>query len=241
LLILIVPMGFLAGALQWPKTWRELDESDLLFLAVVVAGLLVCLPGSKAGSGSTHLLPLAPYTGFLFAHSLRRGAAQPGVGRGMIIAAVWLMAGSAASLLKAHEIWTTCRARPPLEAAEDLSALLQRYPPAQMQMGIGDFEHYPLTFCSPRLYRFGAPRLLEGSSWMDMKASGLNATPLERELQEKSFRFWLFPHGDQPFTLRSWYDQTPLFTESIRDALLRNYAIVESTPWWDVYEARPSR
>jgi hypothetical protein len=104
-------------------------------------------------------------------------------------------------------------------------------------MGCGGEGQYSLTLLSPLLYQAGAPRVADMGTCMDMKAAGLSLRPLEESFHNRAFKFWLIPHGDTPFTMVDYYDNTPLFESSVIQTFRNNYSIVATTRYYDVYEA----
>jgi len=235
--ILLIPLVFLPRSIDVAGQFRSLDESTLLFLSLVGTGLLVCMPASKAGAGAHHLLPLTPYVGYLWASTLAAHTPRDRQAWGLGIGFLWLISFYSQMVYQTRPFWLRYRDGVAAEAVADLRTLLTRYNPQDLQMGCGGERRYPLTFYSPWIYQDGAPRVVDTGSCMDMKESGLSLRPLENSLRERTFRIWLIPRDDKPFSIISYYDAKPLFDDSVAEAFLRNYSIVESTRYYDVYQA----
>jgi hypothetical protein len=59
-------------------------------------------------------------------------------------------------------------------------------------------------------------------------------------ISKKLADVWLIPHGDQPFTIRSFYPPSPeLFDDAFRASFAENYQRVGSSRFFDVYQAKP--
>jgi hypothetical protein len=237
---LLIPLALLPCPIDWARLLRWLNETNLLFISLVGVGLLVCVPASKAGAGPHHLLPLAPYVGYLLASRLAVHPLRDWNPWCLVIGFLWVVCSYPQTFFVSRPFWDRGQDRLAGEAITDLRAILSGYNPQDIQMGCGGKDHYGLTFDSPWIYKFGAPRVTDPASCMDIKASGLTLRPLEESLRNKIFKIWLIPRGDQPFSMISYYDDRPLFDDSVAQTLLRNYSIVESARFYDVYQANGS-
>ncbi|MEZ0297102.1 MAG: hypothetical protein ACAI35_11665 [Candidatus Methylacidiphilales bacterium] len=213
-------------------------ENAIFSISILVCALIVCIPASKAGAGPNHLLPFAPYAGYMFCIVMASPREWPG--RHWLISSLigilWLTIAIIETLY-AGFICVRIAQSPVVQVGEELQVILQRYPARQMQMGVGGNWTYETTFSCPLLYAAGGPRVLDPGSFMDMQESGLSDAPLVNSLRNQSFRYWLIPKGAAPFTSINWYTNRDLFSNSVRETFSTHYQKTETTRFFDIYQA----
>ncbi len=74
-----------------------------------------------------------------------------------------------------------------------------------------------------------------------MNYAGVGCDFLQQSLTKEEFRYWIIPAGDQPFTFQSYYTQKPLFDPSVGQLFLAHYQKVDSSGFYDVYQAKGKR
>jgi len=235
---LVFPVIFFVGHPRLKLQWREATEETILLYAVLVAGLLVCIPASKAGAGWHHLLPLTVYVGYLFCLLLASSTGPLKFRWVTAAVVVWAFFTYNRVVHNCSYVIWSLENIPAQLVQDDLRQILQVYPVAETQMGVGRGGGYIFTFYSPWLYREGTPCVINVGAFMDMKEAGLTASALKTSLETEQFRYWLIPRDGPPFTMNSWYDSLPLFDYSLAQTFSQHYVRVNSTPFFDIYQAR---
>jgi len=239
-LLVLAPLLLWAGRIALPFARSKVNETTLLFAAILVSGILLSIPASKAGGGPWHYIPFFPYIAYLFCLCLERRpqSIRPTV---MTVLAVLFVLFAYLNCLKVtRNLWKFCKSPTSLELQlADLRHVLAKYPAADTQMGAGDIDNYQSTNVVPALYQAGQLCVVNIGSYMDMDESGIDSAPLKDSLEKEAFRYWLIPKGDAPFSMISLYwPQHPLFDESVGRTFLEHYAKVDSSEYFDIYQAK---
>ncbi len=121
---------------------------------------------------------------------------------------------------------------------DDLRQILQIYPAAKMQMGVGRGGGYMFTFYAPWIYREGTPCVANIVACMDLKEVNLYPQALKTSIETEQYSYWLIPRDGPPFSMDSWYDFQPLFDDSMRQAFAEHYVLVNRSNFYDIYGAK---
>ena len=209
-----------------------------LLAGIAVSFAVAVASGAKVGSGPHHLLPLTPYVVFLLAHIV--GA--PGSRRHAEGAtdSAWTLFTLAALLCHAQPILTTARDIATYysvaPAARDLRTLLRRYGDAEIGIG-GEgvaYHHYWLKAIQVAHNR----RLtIDSGPLMDLQRAGFTTEGYRARIKSCATRQWIIP-GGEPWSLNSWYDGRPLFSEGFREDFDRHYEKVHTGTAFTVWICR---
>ena len=236
-LMQLFPLVLFAAHRRLQLGWSKSSEETILFLAFLLAGALVCIPASKAGSGPHHLVPFTVYVGYFFCAGLVDSVRRLRLTWAAGVFMVWGLFTYTKAASACLHLWEL-RQLPDRFVQTDLRQILMKYPATEMEMGAGDDSGYGVTFYSPWLYREGAPCVLDIGAYMDMKESGLGSGALSTSMAKEQFRYWLIPRDNRPFSMYSPYDEKPLFDESVGQLFLKHYGKIDTTPYFDVYQAK---
>jgi hypothetical protein len=240
LLRLVVLLTPFLVSVSWSRSWGRWSEDQILFGMLLLAAGIMILPTSVQGAGPHHLVPFLPIVAYLFCAALHESPKGMPVTRVVVFALVALFCACqfARDVVLLRTVHRTVVAAQAQAVQADLRHILSVYPPSQIQMGIGDDKDYALTLYSPILYATGQPCVVHGCSYMDRKIAGLGDEPLRKILLAEQYRIWLVPRNDQPFSLTSFYDESTIFSESVRETFAQHYAKTASSPFYDIYQAK---
>lgn len=227
---------------KW-KFWTADRELKTIGISILVGMVIVLAPASKEGAGYHHAWPFIPWIAWFtvrWLHSLRAIPVSPRVVR---LARICLFAWIG---LLAFHVWESANAIggyfrqcPRLAYVEqDIKDILRRYDGVPVQMGYGSDRGYSLTYFRPYVYARDTPCFVDAPSAMDFVAAGGSLEPDLKAMLARKQDVWLIPKGDVPFSMKTWYmPRTLLFGESFEKAFRENYTKVDSSLFFDIYEA----
>jgi hypothetical protein len=206
--------------------------------ALVLALLLLVIIAGKPGAGPHHLIPMIPVVAFGVAPGLRRFETK--ALRGRLVASgliAVLVTGFAVAVPQVGFRVKRLHSLEQLPVAQEVSAVMARYPGRTISMGYGTRADYFVTFFRAPLVWARNPYLIDAASVMDMKLAGLSIpkstyTALERCEVE----IWLIPRGARPFSMDTAYEpHPPLFEERFQRAFLETHVPREGGRFFDLW------
>jgi hypothetical protein len=224
-----------------------LRQHGLSLASVLIAAGLLALLGSKNGSGPPHLMPYVAVVVFFGLHLWRSGldASWRSSGRFMAAGAVvlcCLLATFSYGYVKIYQAFRVLNGASATEAKSvetDILDILQRRGTDHLLlMGVGDKKSYPQTYLRELLVFHGMPMGITVVPIMDWKQAGVAHPDLDRmrEALAQSHPgkgiIWLIPKGTIPFSF--------VFNAEFRATFAKEYALRESTPYFDLYFERPA-
>jgi len=246
--ILIPPGCFLfwqygsVGIRSWFDTYR------LIFVASILAALLLLLAASKSGSGPHHFLPFLPALAFLVAvatsrvYSYRPTTNWSVYGFWAPVTAFLLAAIIKAGLALYFGLKVVMAQANGDLIAQNLAEIVADNPGRNIYMGYGDGSRYTVTFLRTELAYAGHPYLIDASALMDFQHSGMEIpqVTIDHMLADKS-SIWLIPAGQEPFEITNWYYRFQgrfLFEDNFRSAFNESFQRQSSTDFFDLYIQR---
>ena len=187
-----------------------LKSRERIYLAAYLGcALLVLLPATKVGANHHYYLPFLPLAVDLTLRGLAAAGERPRARQALAILIVLLlfMAGqSEKRFLKALE-WTQSR-----DVVAEIGQILRDHPGTTIQMGVGgpNTEEKFFLYSWRNLPVFaGGPYTMDSGIVMEMTKLGV-PMPAEaiRRMAACETQLWLTPQGEEPFSLKGYYEQT---------------------------------
>jgi hypothetical protein len=227
---ILLLIGSVSQAMRTTRQWRGLA------FTLLGAECLVLVVASKPGAGIHHFIPfLAPHA--LLFQELYAQIAPTAAGRAVATVAIAVLgmvtptAQSYGSLL-AFDLSAPEQTR----QRDELLELATRYP--RGMIGVADFESYGLTKLRPWLTARGTPQTDYGA-FMDLQLSGLSDAALSSAFARCAIPFVYMPKPGAPFTLPSFYNAQPLFSDELRREFAARYAHLAAERYFDVFACHP--
>jgi hypothetical protein len=219
----VIAFALLSGA-------RRAAQVERWYFLGVLATLVVLLyPSTFPGANGYHLLPAVP----VLADSFSRLRHQS-------VAIRW----SPVALFLFAAIFSFLKpdAMEGLQGSKALAAealeLTHRQSATTVQMGYGDTPRSYLTSQSTKtaLALNGYPAAIDAQVTMELRYIGIDGSARWiPDLARCRFALWLLPKDEQPFAVRSYYDNQPVFSADFRRAFLENYVRTESSDHFDIW------
>lgn len=231
---------------------RQQKFATFLPIASSFAGvLLVIVIGAHPAAGEYHLIPFIPILVYLTADlylavppQIRPAAWWPALktlARSTLLPA-WIIAAAATLIIGQIQIGFYDFILPDeRDIQTDLLALKSQYAAYTLQMGYGDVASDRSTYFRPWLYTGDTEYVLDSQAMMDMQGVGVEIPAATLAVfKTQQYDIWLIPRAAVPFSLRnSWFDdRPPLFGPEFQRAFLDNYHKVDSSQYYDVWQAR---
>jgi hypothetical protein len=210
--------------------------------------LAVCVIAAKRGAGSYHLIPFIPVVAYLTGAiwlELRPQIEQaefgsPARGRLLLaIAALWVCFALARAAIGAAPLQPLLLDTQGDQVQADLLQISRKYAGYSQQIGYGGDLGYRATFFRPLVYN-RREYFVDAPSLMDLRESRIDYTVMLQKLfTAQSVDCWLIPRDDAPFSMDTRYEaNVPLFSDATRQAFQANYMKVDSSRFYDVWQAR---
>jgi len=246
-----VPALMFALKIRDAAAFRELMlEGKWFILATFVASVLIGLVGSKIASGPAHFAPLIPVVFCIYCmllpaigSSVPKKASQDDLTMLKILASVLVACFLTWNVIAVHQQYRLLSALKIINTNStliyaDINDIVKQLPGKSVSMGYGSSQ---TTFLSQHflpLVFAGNPYYFNFSSMMGFHGHFLSVRS-RAVIKDKLVDYWLVPRGDQPFTIRSYYQPNPeLFDEDFRKAFAENYVHKGASRFFDVYEAK---
>jgi hypothetical protein len=216
-----------------------LKSRERIYLAVYVAcAVLVLFPATKTGASHHYYLPLLPVLVDLTLRALSAAGPRPLVERVFAVLTVLLlfMAGQTEKRFFKVLEWTESR-----EVVAEIEEVLRSHPGTAIQMGVGG----PRTEEKFYLYSWrnlpvfvGGPYTMDSGIVMEMTKLGV-AMPAEaiRRMAACETQLWLTPHGEQPFSLIGYYEQT-VYDPVFRQTFAAHHHLESSGKYFDLWRCQ---
>ena len=214
-----------------------------LFVAMLLTGFV----GSKGASGPAHFAPFLPLLVYAFCLFLSRdifSGKTEATFSGQAAQACLAAFAAVAIFLAAHQQYRFLTAMNTLNqntevVDADVTAIIKAFPGKTICMGYGSNQTFFLSQQLLPLLFAGNPLYFEFSAMQAFHEKGLSSKGRE-VISKKLADIWLIPHGDQPFTVRSFYQPyPPLFDDDFRASFAANYKLVGSSHFFDIYQSKP--
>ncbi|MDO8607453.1 MAG: glycosyltransferase family 39 protein [Phaeospirillum sp.] len=207
-----------------------------LYLATYVGcGLLVLFPATKVGGSHHYYLPLLPVLIDLSLRALAVAGERLIVRRALAIVAVLLLFMAAQT---ERRFFKTLEWKDAREVSAEIDSVIRANPGVPIQMGVGGprtEEKFYLYSWRNLLVFAGGPYTLDTAIVMEMTKLGV-AMPAEtiRRMAACETRLWLIPHGEAPFSLIGYYNQT-IYNDAFRQAFADHHRLDSSGTYFDLW------
>ena len=123
---------------------------------------------------------------------------------------------------------------------KDLKDINKQYPDLAIHMGIGEYKDYKYTYYRPALVYMGNPYYIDFPIYMAYQNANLvNRNQLAQIFEACKIDIWLIPKGNVPFRMGNFaVNHVPLFDQELRNSFLNNYALINSSKFFDIYKCR---
>lgn len=238
----------IAAPLAWALASAEAPLSRALKSAILgfAAGLaFVTIVAAKPGAGAPHLLPEVVNLVFLLASLTAREPPKRAPSPHATLRACLTLAATLVVLPEAIQVerWVAMQLsdfRRARQEVTEVESILRQHPGESIAMGYGGEATYPLSHLGVLLAFHGIQPRLVAAALMDFRAAGepvLSASTYD-DLAHCNPRIWLIPHGDEPFSLHSFYDHRLLFPQEFRQSFAAHYGPEENEGYFDLWICR---
>jgi hypothetical protein len=216
--------------------FAALRGRERLYLAAYVACVLLALfPATKLGGSHHYYLPFLPILIDLTLRALAAAGERPLARRvvvGLIALVLFLAAQTERRFFKMMD-WAEAR-----RIVAEIEAVIRANPGVPIQMGVGgpraEEKFYLYSWRNLPVF-VGGPYTLDTGIVMEMTKLGI-AMPAEtvRRVAACETRLWLVPHGEAPFSLIGYYNQT-IYDEIFRRAFFAHHHLEASGAYFDLW------
>ena len=207
------------------------------WIGVVLIEILIATAGSKPGAGVHHLIPIVVLNSYLYDVQLRKinnnESNFSGLKIGFAILALYVLSfvwkNVYGSEIKNYEAIES-----QFQAKHELQKFAEKYP--DLLMGVTDKtnENYRLTFLRPYLVKPSAPQF-EYAGFMDLNYSGVSDQVLTDALRQCSYKYIVMPNHGEHFSIKNFYTNEPLFSETSRSVFRAHYQLLQSGSYFTVF------
>lgn len=207
-----------------------------LYLAAYVGCvLLVLFPATKFGGGHHYYLPFLPILIDLILRALTVADERPPARRVLVGAMAFLLFMAAQSERRFFKVleWNDAR-----QVAAEIEAVIRANPGVPTQMGVGgprtEEKFYLYSWRNLPVFA-GGPYTIDTGIVMEMVKLGI-AMPAEtlRRVAACETRLWLIPHGEAPFSLVGYYNQT-IYDETFRRIFTAHHHLEAGGAYFDLW------
>ena len=216
-----------------------LKARERIYLATYVGcAVLVLFPATKIGASHHYYLPLLPVLVDLTLRALAAAGSRPLPARVLVVMTILLlfMAGQTEKRFFKVLEWTESR-----EVVAEIEEVLRSHPGTAIQMGVGgprtEEKFYLYSWRNLPVFA-GGPYTMDSSIVMEMTKLGV-AMPAEavRRMATCETQLWLTPHGEQPFSLVGYYEQT-VYDETFRKTFAAHHHLEASGTYFDLWRCQ---
>ncbi|WP_413561320.1 hypothetical protein [Bdellovibrio sp. HCB209] len=205
------------------------------FISLIGAGIIVGLAASKPGSGSHHFMPFLPMILF-FAIQTYWAMSSTDKTRLSYVWAAFLLTMSLNAFNRQKRVLELFK-QTPMRYAElhDFEGILANVA-GPLEMGLADIKSYESTFFKLSAIANSRGFLFDGTGLMDMHASAMDipSTTLEH-IKSCMTPYFVFPKGGEPWSIISYYDDKPLFSQSFIEVFNSTYHKERETEYYALY------
>ena len=185
------------------------EKNKKYSLSLLISILFTSIIGSSTGAGRYHLLPFIPLLAYFF--TLLLNDLKEKISLKIISASVvTIMLMYIFTPYSSINYMGNNRFKRTIQ--KDLIGIMNSYPGKTIHMGYGDINNYPFTYVRPLLIYGGNPCMIEGPALFGRNIS----EQILNKLKSGYINIWLIPRGSEPFEIRNWYDNKPLFNEEFK-------------------------
>ncbi|WP_373999496.1 ArnT family glycosyltransferase [Bdellovibrio bacteriovorus] len=211
----------------------------ITFFVFCGVSLLIAIAASKPGAGPHHFLPLVPVLLWLSTEEYYRKSSEERLRVNYIFAAFLLTVALNAVNRQKRVVELLSETPVRIKEFRDLKSILNVLPPGRAELGFSDNNNYESTFYKAYLVERGRGLFFDGASLMDMKASHLDF-PDSTMTAMKSCKvpYLIFPKKGEPWSLLSFYQDTPLFSEDFKTTFRVHYERVSAMEYFTIYKCK---
>ncbi len=218
-------------------------KQQTFFLALIASCMAIsCVVGSKAGSGSYHLLPYAaPVPHLYFWNRSSSSTAEPDLPLARY-AAAWVIVLLIFSVFQFRTLWQ-CLEYAPMgqQASSEIYSDESKYQGRALEVGVGNSFTDARTMYAVLPVLQGQPHTINSSSIGDLQFGGaaMPGATLDSFRQCKT-PVWLIPLGQEPFTALHTFFPEPhrAFDAAFRSTFVNSYQRVASGVQYDIWTCK---
>lgn len=235
--IFLKNISFIASFLLLLYVSHFTKKFKFTYVALCVVSLLIAVIASKPGAGQHHFLPFVPLILWL---AIQQYFSFDSIERTRfhLVAAAFLFTLTINGVNRQKQIakffgQTSLRDR---EFADLLS--LSSSLPGNVELGFAGNKTYESTFYKAALVDRDKGMLLDGAALMDMEASGISIPDSTLNEIKSCNTHFVFPKGEEPWSILSFYDEKPLFNDEFKTAFNSVYVLERSTEFFAIYKCK---
>jgi hypothetical protein len=120
----------------------------------------------------------------------------------------------------------------------DIQSYFEAHPKDRISVGVG--HSFDKSFARLNSVWRGAPYWFDPAAMIDMNEANLALPEASIELLRScAINTWLIPHGENPFSFKSYYDDTSMpSTERISQEFQAVYELQDQTKFYDIWNCR---
>ncbi len=204
------------------------EKNKKYSLSLLISIFFTSIIASSTGAGRYHLLPFIPVLSYFFTvilTDLKEKISLKIISASML--AIMLMyiftPYSSINYMGNNKFKRTIQ--------KDLINIMNSYPGKTIHMGYGDINNYSFTYVRPLLIYRGNPCIIEGPALFgrDIPAQILN------KLKSGYINIWLIPRGSEPFEIRNWDNNKPLFNKEFKKIFYEHYECKNQTEYFSIW------
>ncbi|MEQ8220974.1 MAG: glycosyltransferase family 39 protein [Candidatus Eremiobacterota bacterium] len=204
------------------------EKNKKYSLSLLISILFTSIIGSSTGAGRYHLLPFIPVLAYFFTlilNDLKEKISLKIISASMLtIMLMYIFTPySSINYMGNNKFKRTIQ--------KDLIGIMNSYPGKTIHMGYGDINNYPLTYVRPLLIYRGNPCMIEGPALFGRTIP----EQILNKLKSGHINIWLIPRGSEPFEIRNWYDNKPLFNEEFKKIFYSHYECKNQTEYFSIW------
>lgn len=204
------------------------------FISLIVSSLIVAVVSSKPGSGIQMFIPLFPLYFWLMATAYTK-LDQPLPQMRLVLGALLFTLIYNASSRQQQVVYFFAQTASRWAEFNDLKNIALKNA-GPVELGFAGVEQYESTFYKSWLVMNDKGLLLEGAALMETEFTKIPfPQKVTLNLQNCMTPTIVIPNGDTPWSILSFYDKRPLFSEEFRSIFTEKYKLVETTKYFRVY------
>jgi hypothetical protein len=204
-------------------------NSKLYFSLFVLAGteLVIALLAAKPGAGVHHLIPLIPINAYLIEGATEDGEFPKDGASVRLLFSCMIVLSFVSSLIVISPMvkgWKNYS-----EAQKEIVQFGSKH--SDLVFGVSNGDTYPYVFLNVILNK----AQIDYPAFMDLQYAGLSDDALAEKLRTCEIKNLLMPKTGEPFSIKSYYTDHPLFSEQVRMLFAKDFSRSESGKYYDVY------
>ncbi len=220
-----------------------LRDEVFQWAGVLAIEVVISIAGAKPGAGVHHLIPIVAINAYLFDRRLATLNSPydhfSSLKFGFAILAFYIL-GFAWKNVYDSEIKDATTVQSQREATAEIRNFAAAYPSLWMGVTDKDNANYRLTFLRPYLVQPDAPQF-EYAGFMDLNYAGVSAAFLADEFTTCKHPYIALPQAGEPFSILNFYNNQPLFPETVRRSFAGHYSPIAQGQHFTVYQCKKDR